>query len=94
MLLAAFMGLTASEPTSTNDRLVPLMSLSSSKSSLSQAALWYLIIGVFHGDRIIYREKFGYSDVLGKKRPTSNTIHGIGSPTKPFMAACLSKLFA
>ncbi|KAH7133725.1 penicillin-binding protein [Dactylonectria macrodidyma] len=39
-------------------------------------------ISVLHDGRVIYRNNFGYKDITAHKRPTSETLYGIGSLTK------------
>lgn len=49
-------------------------------------------VGVLHHDEIIWRDNFGYRDVATQKKSTSDTMYGIGSLTKGFVAASLGQL--
>ncbi|KID91966.1 Beta-lactamase/transpeptidase-like protein [Metarhizium guizhouense ARSEF 977] len=49
-------------------------------------------IGVFHEDQKIYTTHIGHRDVAAKLPPTSDTMYGIGSLTKGFVAASLAQL--
>ncbi|KAG9255475.1 penicillin-binding protein [Emericellopsis atlantica] len=50
-------------------------------------------VGILHHDEMIWDHGFGYRDVAAQKRPTPDTMYGIGSLTKGLVAAGLGQLF-
>jgi CubicO group peptidase (beta-lactamase class C family) len=49
-------------------------------------------IGILQDGEVLFKDNFGYRNVASKMRPTSNTLYGIASLTKGFVAASLGKL--
>jgi CubicO group peptidase (beta-lactamase class C family) len=50
-------------------------------------------VGILHEGQVIFTENFGYRDVATRVVPTADTVYGLGSLTKSFVAAAIAKLF-